>query len=261
METRRLAWSPPHATHPELPLEETILERPLETRGATHFFQPIHYEANYRYPLLVWLHGDGDDESQLRRVMPQISLRNYVAVSVAGTRRAPWSRHASSAPGAPFTHRSGLVWGQSGDDVSLAVDSVWEAVEHARCRANVHPDRVFVAGLQGGGTMALRIALAHPERFAGAISIDGALPRGGCPFARVKRARSLPILLSAFRRSTSYQADRICQDLRLLTTAGMHVALRQYPETSGIPSQVWRDLDRWMMGAVTGTPSSPAANR
>ena len=44
-------------------------------------FVPLHYEPNYAYPLIVWLHGAQDDERQLKRVMPFISLRNYVAVA------------------------------------------------------------------------------------------------------------------------------------------------------------------------------------
>ena len=40
-------------------------------------FMPLHYERNYAYPLVVWLHGSGEHEQHLRFVMPQISLRNY----------------------------------------------------------------------------------------------------------------------------------------------------------------------------------------
>lgn len=55
-------------------------------RGPYSLFGPLHYEANYAYPLIVWLHGPGDDEHQLRRIMPAISLRNYVAVARNGRR-------------------------------------------------------------------------------------------------------------------------------------------------------------------------------
>ncbi len=51
-------------------------------------FAPIHYESNYAYPLIVWLHGPHDDERQLKRIMPFVSLRNYVGVSPRGTEAA-----------------------------------------------------------------------------------------------------------------------------------------------------------------------------
>ena len=53
--------------------------------AARALFAPLHYESNYAYPLIVWLHGANDDERQLKRIMPFVSLRNYVAVSPRGT--------------------------------------------------------------------------------------------------------------------------------------------------------------------------------
>ena len=46
---------------------------------------PLHYERNYAYPLVVWLHGPGGDERQVTRVMPLVSSRNYAAVGPRGT--------------------------------------------------------------------------------------------------------------------------------------------------------------------------------
>src|SRR5438552_19054779 len=46
---------------------------------------PMHYERNYAYPLVVWLHAPGSDELEIKRIMPLISLRNYVALAVRGT--------------------------------------------------------------------------------------------------------------------------------------------------------------------------------
>ena len=50
-------------------------------------FLPVHLENRYRYPLLIWLHGDGQNASQLSQVMPRISDRNYIGVSIRGTRQ------------------------------------------------------------------------------------------------------------------------------------------------------------------------------
>ena len=69
------------------------------------FFAPLHYESNYAYPLLVWLHGSGDDESQLKRIMPLVSLRNSATWTSSGrssgfidaTSRSSCSRTCSAA--------------------------------------------------------------------------------------------------------------------------------------------------------------------
>src|ERR1700676_406196 len=77
---------PPEAT--AAGVAETARLRTVAGRAPYALFGPLHYEANYAYPLLVWLHGPGDSEGQLKRIMPQISLRNYVAVAPRGT--ADW---------------------------------------------------------------------------------------------------------------------------------------------------------------------------
>ena len=46
-------------------------------------FAPLRYTPSYPYPLIVWLHGYGSDERQLVRVMPLVSMQNYVAVAPA----------------------------------------------------------------------------------------------------------------------------------------------------------------------------------
>src|SRR5689334_12243455 len=74
----------------------------------TALFGPLHYEPNYAYPLLVWLHGAGDDESQLKRIMPLVSLRNYVGVAIRGTETAS------------ALSRAGYTWLQSRADVAVA---------------------------------------------------------------------------------------------------------------------------------------------
>ena len=64
-------------------------------------FAPLHYEPGYSYPLIVWLHGHGNDERQLVRIMPLVSMRNYVAVAPRGTlhRRLPGSRRPTASAG------------------------------------------------------------------------------------------------------------------------------------------------------------------
>jgi hypothetical protein len=53
----------------------------LDSEPGVVVFAPLHYEPNYAYPLVVWLHAEGTDEQDLSRVIPRISMRNYVAVA------------------------------------------------------------------------------------------------------------------------------------------------------------------------------------
>jgi phospholipase/carboxylesterase len=215
--------------------------------GVCHaIFAPLHYEPNYAYPLVVWLHGSGEDERQLNAVMPHVSLRNYVAIAPRGTRANVESDE----------HRLGYSWFQQPDDILLAEHRVGDCVGLARRRFNIHPERIFLVGYDHGGTMALRVGLAKPEVFAGIVSIAGKFPVGHSPLVQIKKARSMPLLLTHGRQSETYSEDDVCRDLKLVHSAGMPVTLRQYPGADEITTKILRDVDAWLMEQVTGVRGS-----
>ena len=187
-------------------------------RTTTEFstFVPLHYEPRYAYPLIVWLHGSGDDERQLQRVMPKISIRNYAAVGPRG----------GSVIGNGV--ESGYSWEQAPHQIERARQSVMECITAAQTRFNIGADRIFLAGFGAGGTMALRIAMSMPEMFSGVASLAGGFPNGHRPLLRIEAARALPVFLAHGRKGVCYDEDRVCQDLRLLHAAGISVTLRQY---------------------------------
>jgi phospholipase/carboxylesterase len=206
--------------------------------GGIRLFAPLHYEPGYAYPLLVWLHSSGDDPRQLLRVMPEISLRNYVAV-------APQAREGDLA--------GGFLWRQTPDGIDAACRDVAAAVDQARARMNVAVDRIWLAGLGGGGTMAFRVAFRLHEIFAGVLSFNGALPDGQAPLGQWRGCRRLPVFWAHQRHSIELGEERLCRQLKLLHIAGFDVQLRQYPGGDGLPcSTTWADANRWMMGQIPG---------
>jgi phospholipase/carboxylesterase len=210
--------------------------------GSQHMLlAPLHYEPNYAYPLLVWLHGDGGDERQLTRVMPHISMRNYVSAGVCGPALGRSSR--------------GFGWEQSDELILAAEQRVLNAVDAASSKFHVHPQRVFLAGFDVGGTMAFRLALRHPRRFAGALSAGGGFPSGQMPLANLKILREFPLFLAFCRDSQTYATDDVCRELPLFHAAGLKVAIRQYPCSDELTTQMLRDMDVWMMEHVTGMVS------
>ncbi len=206
------------------------------------FFAPLHYESNYAYPLLVWLHPEGENENHLNVAMPQISMRNYVAVAPRGTLEVPAGDllHAENC----------FTWCQTADHVFLAQQRILSAVEQVSRRFHVHPRRIFLAGAGNGGTMAFRIGLRHPEKFAGVLALGGAFPRGDAPLARLHDTRGLPLFIAAGRQSMNYPENTVCKDLRLFHAAGLNVTLRQYPGVKDISDAILSDVDRWIMEVI-----------
>jgi phospholipase/carboxylesterase len=211
---------------------------PLRKSGDTFAtFAPIHYERGYAYPLLVWLHTNGGNECELRRIMPLVSMRNYVGVAPRGNLMDGRRRHA-------------FAWRQTRDDIETAESRVAHCIAAAQQQFSIHAERVFLAGCGAGGTMALRIAWNSPARFAGVVAINGPLPTQLRPLWRVNELRRVPCLLATSRSNRNYAAEFVCRDLRLLHSAGCIVALRQYPGSDDLTSKMLADMDRWLMDLV-----------
>jgi len=223
------------------------------TRGSLDFahtlFAPLHYTPGYAYPLIVWLHGRGSDERQLQRIMPMVSMQNFVAVAPQGLNLT------AETP----TDTESLGWTQADEHIQLAEHRVFECIELAQQKFHIAPRRIFLTGFDCGGTMALRLAMSHPSRFAGVVSLCGAFPTGGAPLGNLLAARRLGLLLATGRGSDTYPAEQVCDDLRLLHTAGLSITLRQYPCGHEIQPQMLADVNRWIMEQILPTPKAGVA--
>ena len=216
-------------------LHSSKLQRP---RFST--FSPLHYEPNYAYPLLVWLHGPNDDDRQLQQIMPLVSMRNYVAIAPRGNRAL----------------EVGFTWDHSPQGMTTTTNAVFDCISSAKEKFNIAPDRIFIGGYQQGGTAAFRVGLNHPESFAGILSVAGPFPEGQTPLRHLDRLRTLPMFIAHGRDSELYPVEQTCEELRLFHAGGLSLTLRQYPVADELDSQMLRDMDVWMMELVTGQSSS-----
>jgi phospholipase/carboxylesterase len=222
-------------------------------------FVPEKYAPGYGYPLIVWLHGAGSDEQQLMRIMPLVSLRNFVAVAPRGLLLGPDTADASRPSAAEI-----YGWSASADHLQQAEQRIFDCMDLATRRLHVHPQRIFLAGFDCGGTMAFQVGLSHPYRFAGIISLGGAFPKGEqgrAPLSRLPEARRLSILLATGRRSPLYGETEICADLRLLHTAGLSTMLRLYPDGHELAPHMLSDVNRWIMDLILAPPSAGRSPR
>jgi phospholipase/carboxylesterase len=212
-----------------------------ESHGGRAVFLPLSMEHRYRYPVVVWLHGDGEGVRQLWQIMPGISDRNYIGIGIPG------AMPAESAEGA---------WTQSPSAIETASRQVQKAIQLLRQKYNINERRVFVAGAGSGGTMAFRIAFRLPHLFLGAASLDGPVPGNLLPLGNVRRSREIPLFWGHSRESNRLPESHLCEQLRLLYVAGFDVTLRQYAGDSHMTDHGLPDLNTWMMERVSGQPDS-----
>lgn len=228
--------NPPTLTVAALPHLSPKIERPRR------FFLPNRYEPNYRYPLVVWLHGDGSNENEVSQVLPYVSTQNYLGVGIRGSRSVD-----------PVGHR--FDWAPSKAAVSRCEDAVFQAIEDAAQRYSVHPDRVFLAGYGAGGTMARRVSLRHGRAFAGCISLGGRFPSGGGMFSNLDASRPVRHFWGVAINNPSITHDQFAQDIEMVASARLKMDVRRYTTDDEMDRSVLRDIDKWMMGIVTGSQS------
>lgn len=202
----------------------------IEAPAGPTVFVPQGYEPAYAYPLVVWLPGAAAFD--LGRAMARLSLRNFVAVQPISV---------AACAGAAATDR--------------IETAVWRAIDDARERFSIHPDRVYLVGQGSGGTEALRIACRHPDCFGGVVSVGGGFPLDEGAFARVREVRRLPMLLCCGRDADAATARSVDRTLRLFHAAGAVLALRIYPGTSDLSRAILADVNRWIMEEICGPPA------
>jgi phospholipase/carboxylesterase len=209
-------------------------------RHVVRTFLPTGYEPNYPYPLLVFLHGHGSNEESAMRLAPRVSRRNYVAISLRGPLLV----------GTRQDGRGCFSWGPDGQSGPLVEDYLIRAVEHTRRNVHVHSERIFLAGVCEGATLAYRFAMSYPEKIAGVIALNGLLPRGG-PLFGLPKVRGLKVFVGHGIANAVAPMALARQDAKLLYTAGVDVKMKTYPTTHKLHPDMLKDANKWVMEQIT----------
>ena len=237
----------------------------VETR-----FIPRQYEPNYAYPLLVLLHAHGGDEDQLVRAMPALSWRNYVGLGLRGPEPLikrdrlagfGWGSEFESSERGGFRQRPRpseieivrrALFDPEPDDMDRLEEGVFTAIRKTRSLLHIHSERIFLVGCGEGAAVAYRLGLAFPERFAGIVAVNGWLPTGFRPLARMKACRGLPILVVHGAWNGRHPLWAARREVATLRAGGLRVAFQSYPSTHRLNSQMLGDVDTWLMNHCTG---------
>ena len=230
-------------------------------------FVPQRYEPNYAYPLLVLLHQRGGDEQQMVRSMPAMSWRNYVGLSLRGpevvTRQGRPVGHGwgtefgrrerpSTSPACPdhevFRRR---LASDEPDPIDALEDGIFDAVRQTRRALHVHSERIFLVGSGEGAAVAYRVAMSHPERFAGVVAINGWLPGNFRPLARIKDCRGLRVLVVHGEWNGRVPVDHARRTVATLRNGGLKVAFQSYPCAHRLTSHMLSDVDTWLINQCT----------
>jgi phospholipase/carboxylesterase len=232
-------------------------------------FIPQRYEPNYAYPLLALFHARGGDEQQMVRSMPALSWRNYVGLSLRGPeavnkRGRPegygWGPafvrpdRLAPRPAAPLTDAEIVrrrLLESSPDMIDVLEDGVFSAIRQTRRTLHVHSERIYLVGIGEGASVAYRLGLSYPERFAGVVAINGWLPGGFRPLGRLKACRELRILVVHGEWNARVPVRSARRDVATLRAGGLRVAFQSYPCAHRLTSPMLSDVDTWLINHCT----------
>jgi phospholipase/carboxylesterase len=231
MSTLDLSWKA-HRPAEGFYTSEVASPRPWPIRT----FLPTGYEPKYPYPLIVFFHGHGGNEEQILRLAPKISRRNFISIGLRGP--AYLGRDASNA--------ASHGWGDS-QHRTLVEDYLLRAVELTRRTYHVHSERIYLAGFAEGAAMAYRLGLTFPEKLAGVVSLNGAMPRLDRPLFRMPEVRNLRVFIGHGIANSRVPLSLARDDYRVLYSAGARALMRTYPTTQRIHPDMLRDLNRWIV--------------
>ncbi|MDA0834830.1 MAG: alpha/beta hydrolase-fold protein [Planctomycetota bacterium] len=216
----------------EEPIENWLPER-------TALFIPENYEPRYAYPLIVWLHSEGSSERQLLDLMPKISDRNYIGVSIRGALPDP-----NALPGQ-------YRWGQTPSQCFATANEIDNVIRPIQERFHVNSSRVYLAGFGNGASMALQVAFSHPERFAGVAALGGLWPKNFTPLANYRELRETRVLMGTGRNDSQTSINAVSRAAHLLHAAGLQPAVREYDASHELTAEMLTDVNHWVMSGIS----------
>lgn len=233
-------WSSPVTICHQPHIDEGFYKSVVETDRAhrTLTFMPTGFTSTYEYPLIVFLHREGNNEQQIKRLMPHLSRRNYICMALRGT--VPMYREDG---------RQGFGWNSEAGLSAELEDYTLAAIADAYDRLPVHADRIFLAGIGEGAKQAYRLAFSQPNKYAGVIALNSKLPKNG-PLWRLSQTRELPVFIGHGEHNEQIPLAQARQDHKLLYTAGMDVTFKSYNACHKVMPAMFRDMDRWIMNRI-----------
>lgn len=198
--------------------------------------------------LIIGLHGYGMNAKQIETLVniePNID-HTFVALN------APVPVEGGGGAWFPLDDSSGSIAADPGD-VRLGSEQVADATLALVAETGADPAQVYIVGFSQGASMALGLALTHPDLAAGYIAFAGGLPRevraedwtveGGAP-----------VLLGYGTRDARFSAEELDATVAALSDAGLSVQLETFPVPHVVSSAGRRAITAWIDDRIAGVP-------
>ena len=216
--------------------------------GAPLSIRVIRLAEAERPPLVVGLHGYGMDEGQIETLVNVEPASGVSFIAFRGPVPVDGGGHARF----PIDNSTGFV-ATAPADVRAGADLVADTISALTAELGANPDQVYVVGFSQGASMALGLALTHPDLAAGYIAFAGGLP----PEVRAEAwsvDNGAPVLLGHGTRDTRFSAEELDATVAALLNAGLSVELQTFPVPHVVSGAGRRAIAAWIDARIAGIP-------
>ena len=223
-------------------------------------FVPLGYDANRKYPLLLWLHGGtGRGSDNVRQLTRENQLGTHFWITSEAQAKFPVFVLAPQCP-------SGENWAEPEfNQPGKALQLTMEILAKVEKQFSIDPERVYIAGQSMGGLGVWSLLQMYPGQWAAAIVMSAY-----DTFTDIPAIAKVPLWVFQGDADESVPVDTVRRMMRQLNKA--HANLR-YTEYHKVDHEVWNkafaepDLIPWLSaqkrtslpGGQVGSGTTPSS--
>ena len=191
-------------------------------------------------PTVVAIHGHGAHGQDLLGLAPHLADGQVLVL-------CPQAEYPLQ-PGAPsYTWFRRDADGQRPiEEFERVATDLRSFIEETVPRLGGDPQRTVLLGFSQGGTLAYRLGLAEPRRFAGIAALSTYFPDDIAGTVDRAAVAEIPLLIQHGTNDQMITADRAQTSRDLLQSIGAQPDYREYPMQHEIGRQSLDDLNAWL---------------
>lgn len=208
-----------------------------------NLYYDLHAPSETPAPLLVALHGYGDNKGWLMRVAQEVAPEGFAVASLQGPHQ-----HIKEPREAGGPLRYGFGWltnFRPEESVALHHRALLDLIDALAEQSVARRDSVFLLGFSQTCALNFRFAFTHAKRLRGVVGVCGGLPGDWDESALYQRTRASVLHLSG-ARDEFYPPARVADYAARLRARAADVETRSYDAGHEIAPAMRADVRAWL---------------